>query len=89
MTDCLTQQRHLKFHALLPEKLKSATDSDLRLSLISLKNTQSALAVHVMKIEGELSNRGVSKYIIHQDRDTESSKKNLDADAADEIILFT
>lgn len=69
MTECLTHQRHLKLHALLPEKVKSATDIDLRLSLISLKNTQSALAVHVMKIERELSNRGVSKYIIHQDRD--------------------
>lgn len=89
MTECLTQQRHLKLRALVPEKLKSATDSDLRLSLISLKNTQSAIAIHVMKIESELSKRGVSKYIIHQERDTESPKKNLDEDAADEITLFT
>ena len=69
-TECLTQQKHLKLHALLPDKVKYASDSDLRLSLISLKNTQSALGVHVTKIEKELSNRGVSKYIIHQERDT-------------------
>lgn len=69
-TQSLAHQKHLKLHALVPEKVKKATDSDLRLSLISLKNTQSAIAVHVMNIERELKHRGVSKYIIHQSRDT-------------------
>jgi len=69
-TETLTDHKNLKLQALLPEKVKSATDTDLRLSLISLKNTQSAIGVHVVRIERELTNRGVSKYIIHQDRDT-------------------
>jgi hypothetical protein len=66
----LNHQRHMKFQAILPDRVKSATDSDLRLSLVSLKNAQSALAVHVMRIERELTSRNVSKYIIHQERDT-------------------
>ena len=69
-TECLTNPKNLKLHALIPERVKSATNNDLRLSLVSLKNTQAALAVHVMKIERELANRGVSKYIIHQERST-------------------
>jgi hypothetical protein len=68
-TQSLTHEKHLKLHAILPEKVKIATNNDLRLSLISLKNTQSAIGVHVSKIERELKNRGVSKYIIHQGRD--------------------
>ncbi|MFX1561157.1 MAG: hypothetical protein ACFFBL_11265, partial [Promethearchaeota archaeon] len=60
----LTHQRHLKFQAILPDRVRSATDNDLRLSLVSLKNAESVIAVHVMRIEQELTNRKVSKYII-------------------------
>jgi hypothetical protein len=66
----LEQQKNLKFHALIPGRVTSATDNDLRLSLISLKNAQSAIGVHVSRIEHELEHRHVSKYIIHQGRDT-------------------
>ena len=66
----LEHQRHLRFHAILPDRVKSATDSDLRLSLVSLKNAESVIAVHVKRIEQELTSRKVSKYIIHQERDT-------------------
>jgi len=66
----LADQRHLKFQAILPDRVKSATDSDLRLSLVSLKNAESVIAVHVKRIEQELTSRKVSKYIIHQERDT-------------------
>jgi hypothetical protein len=45
------------------------SDSDLRLSLVSLKNSQAAIGVHIARIEKELSDRGVSRYIIHSDRD--------------------
>jgi hypothetical protein len=45
-----------------------ATDIDLRLSLISLKNIQTVVTVHATRIERELDRRGVSKYVIHQDR---------------------
>ena len=70
MGGILTHSKHLKFRALLPDKVKSATDADLRLSLVSLKNALSAISVHVSRIEQELENRHVSKYIIHQERDT-------------------
>ena len=66
----LEHQRHLRFQAILPDRVKSATDSDLRLSLVSLKNAESVIAVHVKRIEQELTSRKVSKYIIHQERDT-------------------
>ena len=66
----LEHQRHLRFQAIFPDRVKSATDSDLRLSLVSLKNAESVIAVHVKRIEQELTSRKVSKYIIHQERDT-------------------
>jgi hypothetical protein len=70
MTANYVHPRHLKFQAILPNSVRSATDNDLRLSLVSLKNAKSAIAVHAMRIEQELSSRKVSKYIIHQERDT-------------------
>ena len=66
----MTHQRELKLHVILPQSNIEATDIDLRLSLVTLKNVQSVVAVHASKIEKELKKRGVSKYIIHQGRDT-------------------
>lgn len=69
-TESLSLHKHLRFQTLIPERVKAASDNDLRLSLVSLKNAQSAISVHVMRIERELSSRNVSKYIIHQERDS-------------------
>jgi hypothetical protein len=59
----------LKLHVILPQSTIDATDIDLRLSLVSLKNIQSVVTVHAIKIERELERRGVSKHILHQDRE--------------------
>lgn len=70
MSEALTDQRKLKFNVVLPQRESNASDIDLRLSLVTLKNVQSVVAVHTSKIERELKKRGVSKYIMHQSRDT-------------------
>ena len=70
MSEALTDQRKLKFNVVLPQSEVNASDIDLRLSLVTLKNVQSVVAVHTSKIERELKKRGVSKYIMHQSRDT-------------------
>ena len=70
MSEAQTVQRKLKFNVVLPQSEVNASDIDLRLSLVTLKNVQSVVAVHTSKIERELKKRGVSKYIMHQSRDT-------------------
>jgi hypothetical protein len=70
MSKALMHQREIKFNVVLPQSTIEASDTDLRLSLITLKNLESVVAVHTSKIERELKKRGVSKYIIHQQRDT-------------------
>ncbi|MDH4213865.1 MAG: hypothetical protein OEV85_08085 [Candidatus Thorarchaeota archaeon] len=57
------------FSVILPHRGVKDSDSDLRLSLVSLKNSQAAIAVHIARIEKELADRGVSRYIIHPDRE--------------------
>ena len=56
------------FSVILPHRGIRDSDSDLRLSLVSLKNSQATIGVHIARIEKELTDRGVSKYIIHPDR---------------------
>lgn len=77
MSRASTQQRQFKFSVVLPQSSVHATDIDLRLSLVTLKNIQSVVAVHASKIEKELKKRGVSKYIIHQCRDTKQERNGI------------
>ena len=70
MSDTLTHFRKLKLYVVLPKSNRDASDADLRLSLVTLKNMQFVVAFYASKIEKELKKRGVSKYIIHQSRDT-------------------
>jgi hypothetical protein len=56
------------FQVILPKRGLKDSDRDLRLSLVSLKNSQAAIGVHIARIEKELADRKTSKYIIHQDR---------------------
>jgi hypothetical protein len=56
------------FCVILPQKGSGNTNSELRLSLVSLKNSQAAIGVHIARIERELADRRVSQYIIHQER---------------------
>jgi len=77
MDGASTHQREFKFNVVLPQSTVHASDIDLRLSLVTLKNIQAVVAVHVSKIEKELKKRGVSKYIIHQCRDTKKERNGI------------
>ena len=57
ISDVSNWRKH-SFSVILPRKLSEHTDSDLRLMLVSLKNTTVAASVHAIKIERELKNRG-------------------------------
>jgi len=52
------------FSVILPRKLSEHTDSDLKLMLVSLKNTTIAASVHIRKIERELKERGCNLTIL-------------------------
>jgi hypothetical protein len=56
--------RRRSFNVFLPRKLSEHTESDLKLMLISLKNTLSVSTVHIGRIEGELKKRGCSLSIL-------------------------
>jgi hypothetical protein len=68
MINTAKAHRVYSFKAILPQRGLGDTDRDLRLSLVSLKNSQAAIGVHIARIEKELEERKVSKYIIHPDR---------------------
>ncbi|MHA2024784.1 MAG: hypothetical protein ACW98U_02690 [Candidatus Thorarchaeota archaeon] len=70
MSETMTHYRRLKLHVIIPKSNLDASDVDLRMSLVTLKNVQRVVAFYESKIEKELKKRGVSKYIIHQSRDT-------------------
>jgi len=56
--------RKYAFSVILPRKLSEHTDSDLKLMLVSLKNTTIAASVHIHKIERELKERGCNLTIL-------------------------
>lgn len=56
--------RKRSFNVFLPRKLSEHTESDLRLMLISLKNTLCVSTLHIGRIEGELKKRGCSLSIL-------------------------
>jgi hypothetical protein len=56
--------RAYAFPVLLPKRLKTESDVDLRLQLVSLKNAESALVVHIKRIERELEKRGSHTQIL-------------------------
>jgi hypothetical protein len=56
-------RRH-SFNVFLPRKLSEHTENDLKLMLVSLKNTLSVSTVHIARIERELKKRGCSMSIL-------------------------
>lgn len=64
MTDVISGRKH-SFSVVLPRGVAAHSDSDLKLMLVSLKNTISACSVYVSKIEKELKKRGVVPTILH------------------------
>lgn len=57
-TSSISTWRKHAFNVILPRKLSEHSDSDLRLMLVSLKNTSVAVSVHIQRIERELRKRG-------------------------------
>jgi len=49
---------------ILPKKLSTHSDCDLKLMLVSLKNTMVTGAVHISRIEKELRRRGIEPSIL-------------------------
>lgn len=60
----ISNWRKNAFSVILPRKLSEHNDSDLRLMLVSLKNTTVAASVHIHRIERELEKRGSKLTII-------------------------
>jgi hypothetical protein len=61
--------RKYSFPVLLPKRLKTDSDADLRFQLVSLKNAESALVVHIKRIERELEKRGSHTQILGYHRE--------------------
>jgi len=49
---------------MLPNSIRTESDNDLRLELVSLKNAQVTVAVHIQRIERELAKRGSHTQIL-------------------------
>ncbi|MGY5852938.1 MAG: hypothetical protein RTU92_05165 [Candidatus Thorarchaeota archaeon] len=75
-TELIAGHRHA-FQVLLPKRIQSHNDNDLRLMLLSLKNTRNATVVHIQRIERELAKRGVSKSLIRTDLQYDFDKDKL------------
>lgn len=61
-------RRHA-FPVRLPKNVKEDSDSDLRFMLISLKNAEAVITVHIKKIERELIRRGSRTQILGYPRE--------------------
>lgn len=64
MSDRPKVGRRLAIPVLLPNSIRKDTDNDLRLELVSLKNAQVAVTVHIQRIERELARRGSHRQIL-------------------------
>ena len=54
---------------MLPNSIRNDSDIDLRLELVSLKNAQVTVAVHIQRIERELARRGSHTQILGYERE--------------------
>lgn len=64
MSDRPKVGRRLAIPVLLPNSIRKDNDNDLRLELVSLKNAQVAVTVHIQRIERELARRGSHRQIL-------------------------
>ncbi len=55
-------------NVILPKKVSTHTDSELKLMLVTLKNAIVASSVHISRIEKELKERGVDSRILSSPR---------------------
>nr|KXH75462.1 MAG: hypothetical protein AM324_15280 [Candidatus Thorarchaeota archaeon SMTZ1-83] len=63
MSEVSTLRSHA-FKVVLPRRISEHSESDLKLMLVSLKNTQVATSVHIRRIERELKRRGCSPMLL-------------------------
>ncbi|MFW9961400.1 MAG: hypothetical protein ACFFDV_10295 [Candidatus Thorarchaeota archaeon] len=67
MADAISGRKHT-FNVILPKKVSTHTDSELKLMLVTLKNAIVASSVHISRIEKELKERGVDSRILSSPR---------------------
>lgn len=63
MTDTI-RGRRISLNVLLPLKIHTHTEDELRLMLVTLRNSIVASSVHISRIENELRKRGVDRRIL-------------------------
>jgi len=67
MTEAISGRKHT-LNVILPKKVSTHTDSELKLMLVTLKNAMVASSVHISRIEKELKERGVDSRILSSPR---------------------
>ncbi|MFW9976268.1 MAG: hypothetical protein ACFFDQ_13435 [Candidatus Thorarchaeota archaeon] len=82
MSRGMSGQKH-SFKVILPEKVNAHTDHELRLMLVSLKNTIVASSVHISRIENELRKRGKVSSILENARLVPLDELEIDEDFGD------
>jgi len=80
MTDVISGRKHT-LNVILPRKINTHTDSELKLMLVTLKNAMVASSVHISRIEKELKERGTDPRILSSPRSDPMS--DLDEDTGD------
>nr|KXH75706.1 MAG: hypothetical protein AM325_16020 [Candidatus Thorarchaeota archaeon SMTZ1-45] len=71
------------FNVIIPRRTSSNTDAELRLMLVTLKNTVIASSVHISRIENELRKRGKSSRILSSARANSVSEFEIEEDTGD------
>ncbi|MFW9958660.1 MAG: hypothetical protein ACFFCT_11375 [Candidatus Odinarchaeota archaeon] len=82
MTKTISGRKHT-LNVFLPRKIRTHTDSELKLMLVTLKNAIVASSVHISRIEKELEERGSDPRILSspiQDCMSELKENNGDAE---------
>jgi hypothetical protein len=67
MIDAIRGRKH-SFNVILPKRIGTHTDAELKLMLVTLKNAIVAISVYISKIENELQERGVDTRILSSPR---------------------
>lgn len=73
MMDEVRVRKH-SFNVLLPRRIGTNSDVELKLMLVALRNAIVAISVHISRIENELQERGVDTRILSGLRPTTLSE---------------
>jgi hypothetical protein len=75
MTEGISGRKHT-LNVILPRKISTHTNSELKLMLVTLKNAMVASSVHISKIEKELKERGIDSRILSSPRVDSTSESD-------------